>query len=716
MIVQAAFLREILAAFRGGDLTVGAALLAWLLWTAIGSGVLGRVVRRSRNPERLFFALLPLYGTLGYLAVSLTGSTPFLFRLLPGELVTYDLQFAVVTLFPAPFNILGGFLFALGVRATEHPYAPSAGRAFTLEALGAASGGFVFSALLVRILSNHLIALFCPVAVLVFSGMALFRPSARSALALILLHLILIAGVFAFHNRTSAYPYRGQVLLEERDTQYGRLRVTRSGEMVTFFSDASVLFSAPNPEAGEYAIHIPMLAAAARRRTLILGGGPGGAIAEALKYRDLIQLTAVELDPAVFDLARTYLGEDPTRNPRVKTVNADPREYLYRTGERFDVITMTMPAPLSGLANRAYTREFFRLASSRLTRDGVLGFSLEGAENYITGDLARFLASVRAGLRSAFPSVVVLPGLECRFLASNRPGALDGLTWERIEDARARLGIETAYVRDYFLRYIMSPARVSFLRSALDAVEHPPVNSDTRPTGYLVRTELQGELDASRVTRFWGALARPSLLAALLASVALGLLVPAFFPGSGASGRAAASCVLALGFTEISFTILAIMAYQSFFGYLYGRIALLTGSYMAGLAAGGSLGMRAVARGKTGMRLLALIQTGIALTALLWMFLLAAGGHRAAEPGYFLLAALTGFLGGLQFPVADARYRSAHRDISSGGAVYGFDLAGSSLGAILTGALVIPTLGMYPALAFLAGLNLLAAGAAWARR
>ena len=172
--------------------------------------------------------------------------------------------------------------------------------------------------------------------------------------------------------------------------------------------------------------------------------------------------------------------------------------------------------------------------------------------------------------------------------------------------------------------------------------------------------------------------------------------------------------MLVLGFTQISFTVLGILAYQSFFGYLYGRIALLTGSFMAGLAAGGWLGMRAVARKKTDMLLLALVQAGIALAALLWMLLLSAGCHRAAEPGYFLLAAFSGFLGGLQFTVADAHYRSEHPDVSSGGAVYGFDLAGSSLGAILTGALVIPTLGMYPALAFLAGLNVIAAaGAAW---
>lgn len=110
MLAQAAFLREILATFRGGELTIGAALLFWLLWTAAGSGMLGNCVRRIIRPERWFHALLPLYGVLGYLGVALIGSAPCLFRLAPGELAPYDMQFIAAALAMLPFNLLGGFL------------------------------------------------------------------------------------------------------------------------------------------------------------------------------------------------------------------------------------------------------------------------------------------------------------------------------------------------------------------------------------------------------------------------------------------------------------------------------------------------------------------------------------------------------------------------------------------------------------------------------
>ncbi len=140
---QAVFLREVLAVFRAGELTIGAALLFWLLWTSAGSGILGRISSRIGDPGRWFYSLLPWYGVLGYFGVSIVGAVPYIAHLTPGELVPYDLQFIAVALVFLPFNILGGFLFTLGVKSLESEDSPSAGHAYTLEAFGAALAGAV---------------------------------------------------------------------------------------------------------------------------------------------------------------------------------------------------------------------------------------------------------------------------------------------------------------------------------------------------------------------------------------------------------------------------------------------------------------------------------------------------------------------------------------------------------------------------------------------
>lgn len=715
MIAQAAFLREVLASFRGGEFTTGAALLAWLFWTALGSILPGRIALRIGHAEAWFHSLLPLYGLLGYLGIVLTGSVPLLRGLTPGEAVPYDFQVLAVVLAMAPFSVLGGFLFALGARMLARPGVPNAGRAYTAEALGAALGGLAFSAVLVGFFANHTLALAIPAATALLSAAWSIRAGHPRLLALLPLTILCIAGIDRLHTLVADYPYRGQELLEQRETRYSRLRATRAGGQITVYADAAPLFSAPNPEACEHDAHFPMLAARNPRWVLVLGGAPSGVIAEVLKYPTVERVTMVEIDPEVFALAERHLGPAGRNDPRVETATADGRAFLIRNRVRFDVIIMHMPEPLSGQANRYYTREFFRLAAARLAPDGVLGFALAGAENYIPEDLARFLASVRGALGEVFPSVTVLPGIETRVLASPAPGNLDSLTGEELERRRLERGIETFYVRDWFLRYTLSPERTEALLRALDAARDTPVNSDLRPAGYFLRTILQGNLDNSRLVRTLEALTSPRTVIGIMGALLVLFLALALSPGRGSRERTIAASVLAVGLTEISLEVLAIMMYQSFFGFLYGRIALLTGAYMAGLALGGLLGTRRTEGKGANPRTVAHIQIGIGFAALAWAGLFALGGMNVrgffVEGGFYVLTALAGFLGGMQFPLADSLFRTARSSDPGGGAVYGLDLAGSAAGALFMASLVFPVLGIYPALLFLAGVNLAVAGA-----
>jgi len=721
MTAQAAFLREVLATFRAGELTIGVVLLFWLLWTSVGSGILGRFSTRFTDPGRWFHILFPWFGVLGYMGITLIGTVPFLARLTPGELVSYDLQCIAAACAFLPFNILGGFLFTLGIKALEFKDSPSAGRAFTLEAFGAASAGVIVSLLLVKIASNNMIALTCPLLAIFTVLHWCIRDISPGSLFRLVIPIALLAGIIWWNGQASHYSYKGQTLLSEKDTKYGRLRVTERGEQITFYSDASTLFSVPDPETSEYTAHIPMLAAERPQHVLVLGGGLGGVIDEVLKYNSVETVTCVELDPGLFELADRFLEEAWANDRRVETVFADSRAFLEHTQRSFDVVIMNMQPPLSGVTNRYYTREFFRLVESRLTERGVFGFSLPGAENYISKDLAYFLASIRSTLRSVFPSVTTLPGLQCRFLAGNTAGLVDSLGWEQLVERRKRRGIETSYVRDYFMRYTMSPERMAFLTENLDAVQSPTVNSDIKPNGYFSRTIVQGNLDASRITRFITPLAKKGNLFSLMVLSIVITIMFAAFPGKGAIRRTVMATVMSVGMTEISLEVLAIMAYQSIFGFLYGRIALLVGFYMGGLTLGALIGTRLIERKHTGTKHLAAVQTGMSLIPLVWALVLCLhsnfpGYIPALEAIFYILTALSGVAGGLQFPVADSLYRtSLPRGQAGPGAIYGIDLTGSSVGALVTASLMVPILGMIPVLVFLGVLNSVTAGVLWVR-
>ncbi len=128
-----------------------------------------------------------------------------------------------------------------------------------------------------------------------------------------------------------------------------------------------------------------------------------------------------------------------------------------------------------------------------------------------------------------------------------------------------------------------------------------------------------------------------------------------------------------------------------------------------------------VERTRAGTRLLAAVQAGLAVIPLLWALILwihsaFPGSIPALEACFYILTALSGIAGGLQFPVADSLYRISSPGKRAGlGAIYGVDLAGSSIGALITGSLMIPILGMIPVLLFFSVLNAVTAGVLWIR-
>ncbi len=713
MIAQAVFLREIVATFRGGELTVGAALFFWLLWTSAGSAAAGRILQCLHDPRNLFHRLIPWYGFLGYAGYVLVGAIPFIASLAPGEHIPYDIQFLAVALAFAPFNLLGGFLFPLAVISMRDSGGRSTGKTYTLEALGAAAAGVIISLVLAPVFPNRVIALIgpstgiaCGILCMMKQGKGYYGSSVNLIAALALTTF----GAFLYDG-ASAHRYRGQTLLGETDTRYGRIRVTSHGEQVTFYSDAATLFSHPDAQTSEHTAHIPLLAADRLTGVLVLGGSAGGTVEEILKYPTVERITCVELDPELFALAERHIGESWHDNPRVTKVADDARAYLTETFDTFDVIVMNMPPPLSGSVNRFYTTGFFRIAAGRLSDTGILSFALPGAENYIPDDLAVFLAGIRASLAEVFPSVAVLPGAEVRFIASKNPGAAESLTWETLENRRIDRGISTLYVRDYYLSDIFSSFRVEMAKQALDSTYEPRLNTDFHPEGYFRMTLSQGGIEGSTLTSWAKRLASPRLMYMLLAAGACIMTLTMAFPGHGAPRRTALAAIVSVGMTEISLEVLAIMAYQTVFGLLYGRIALLTGAYMAGLAAGAFLSTKRVTGSNNAWKPLAFTQGGIACIAVLWCIVLTVGAQPGTagvivESAFYLLTAAAGIAGGFQFPVADSLYRQASgQKRTNTGAIYAADLAGSSVGAFLTASLMIPVLGMIPVLIFLAVLN-----------
>jgi spermidine synthase len=117
---------------------------------------------------------------------------------------------------------------------------------------------------------------------------------------------------------------------------------------------------------------LPAMVRPEARSMLMIGLGAGTAL-EAVP-RTIETIDVVELEPEVIRANRFLSGGravDPLADPRVRLHVNDARNALLLTDRRWDAIVSQPSHPWTAGASHLYTREFFQLVRSRLTRDGV---------------------------------------------------------------------------------------------------------------------------------------------------------------------------------------------------------------------------------------------------------------------------------------------------------------------------------------------------------
>jgi spermidine synthase len=196
-----------------------------------------------------------------------------------------------------------------------------------------------------------------------------------------------------------------------RESLYNRVVVQREGDVVElrFRSGHRVPRQTAVDLADPTRLVLPytraMLAAAfvqpGPRRVLQIGLG-GGAINRYLRaVLPETELTTVELDATVRDMAVEFMDYRPDGNDRV--VIEDGRAFVRRAAETWDWILVDAYAG-SAVPAHLKTQEFYRLLLARLAPGGVVALNLHAGTDLFVSDLAT--------LRSVFPRVEVfaVPG------------------------------------------------------------------------------------------------------------------------------------------------------------------------------------------------------------------------------------------------------------------------------------------------------------------
>jgi spermidine synthase len=338
--------------------------------------------------------------------------------------------FAVLALFAPPVTLLGmvaPFAIRLAIEDVRDAGAV-AGRLYALSTVGSLLGTFLSALVTIPAVGTQRTLLGAAVLV------------ALPGAALLGRRWLVVAATIACLLAVPAGEVRAERgLIYERESRYQFIHVTEAhGVRRLYLNEGLAVHSIWRRDSvltgGEWDTYlaVPPLLGRPLRRVAILGNA-GGTTARALGvFYPHALVDGVELDPAVTATGRRFFGLGD--NPRLRVITADARPFLRRTDARYDLIVVDAFRP-PYVPFYLATREFFRLARSRLVPGGAIVLNVAAAP----GD-HRLAEHVSGTLATEFPLVLTWQALRFNqfVIALDRPSPRDVLV-HRLRSGPARL-------------------------------------------------------------------------------------------------------------------------------------------------------------------------------------------------------------------------------------------------------------------------------------
>ena len=312
--------------------------------------------------------------------------------------------------------------------------------------------------------------------------------------------------------------------------------------------------------------------------------------------------------------------------------------------------------------------------------------------------MASYAGSVYHTLKRVFPVVKGAPGDTTIFFAS----AANDLISLDPQTLKARyLSLGKTFFDPEAFATILPKERTTFV---LEELERSPafINTDFAPISSSLAMILWGRFSGSDWMGILNTI-RDGGLTAFLIPVLFFLLAKISFrarwgPRAGAETRSQALLAMsAVGAGAMGVQIVLIYSYQSLFGYVFERIGLLAGVFMAGLAAGSYIVGEVLFRIRAKDKALVVILVVFSLFCLLLtptLQLLEGRAPWLIELVMCLLVLLSGVLTGAPFPLAASQRLTASSSVAeTSGWTDAADHYGAAVGAIVTGAILFPLFG-----------------------
>ncbi|MDI6732882.1 MAG: hypothetical protein QME51_05345 [Planctomycetota bacterium] len=766
IIVQTFCLRELLIIFFGNELCVGIIFAAWLFGITIGAFIVSFITDRIEYPALILVGLLLLIALILPFQFYCIRTVRLLLDIPLGQHIAFFTALGSSFLLVMPFSIIIGVAFPIACKAyavlkglsLKTDGASQIGWVYIWEAVGSLIGGVLFTFYLVErfsvfeilFVSNFislfiafLVYLFAPIkpirAILQKDTRTLFLSPTKSLITFLVLFLLnLIATTElttsleekSILKRWQSVAGKEIELLKSTDSKYGNIAIGRMRGQYSLVENGKFVSSFPDEYTYAPLAHLFLTQHPSPSEVLIIGGGIEGLIKEILLVYPIKRLSYVQLDPKVIEVLQEYLPPEDIRiiksDPRLEIHYNDGRRFIKETSRKYDLIIINLPDPSTAMINRFYTVDFFKEVKERLNPGGVVTTRCSSAVNYFSEAVGNYTGSVYDTLSSVFRYVLVTPGTNAYFFASDEP---DTVTFDinTLHQRYQSVGIESKYFISPASFEIMLPEwHIKLTESTLKERKERYLNTDLQPVTYLFNLILWDAITrtAGRTGNFFQSISKIQfrwVVIILLTFLVIRLIYLKLTQTLGSTHLKFNTLfpIFIIGFSGLSLEIIIIISFQNIFGYLYREIGFMVALFMAGLALGGFVSNRLIitlsdqkSAGASVRTPLLTIHSILLLFSLVLPYILSIIPQIQIElisrSVLFLSIIVIGVLTGMAYPVISKI--SIGGGISLGrtaGFIDSFDHLGAGLGAIFTGIIFIPVFGVEKTCILIALLNLL---------
>ena len=187
-----------------------------------------------------------------------------------------------------------------------------------------------------------------------------------------------LVALFIFSDKLLAFSEEklyGENIVYANNSPYQRIVLTRNDKDFRLYLNNNLQFSSADEyRYHEALVHPAMSMAKNISNVLILGGGDGFAVREVLKYKDVKNITLVDLDGQMTNFFKDNetmkkLNHNALSNPKLQIINKDAYIWIKENKKKYDVIIIDFPDPSNYSLGKLYSVQFYKELEKVTTPD-----------------------------------------------------------------------------------------------------------------------------------------------------------------------------------------------------------------------------------------------------------------------------------------------------------------------------------------------------------